>query len=48
MAGAHARVGDQLAAARHNFTRLPPIRSHAPLFDLREGGAAIGVEEVAA
>jgi cytochrome c oxidase subunit I len=24
---------------RHNFTRLPPIRSHAPLLDLREAAA---------
>jgi heme/copper-type cytochrome/quinol oxidase subunit 1 len=26
---------------RHNFTDLPPVRSHAPLLDLRleEGGA---------
>jgi cytochrome c oxidase subunit 1 len=24
--------------ARHNFDRLPPVRSYAPLFDLRHGG----------
>jgi cytochrome c oxidase subunit 1 len=33
---------------RHNFTRLPPIRSHAPLLDLREGAASVGAEGMAA
>ena len=33
---------------RHNFTRLPSIRSHAPLLDLREAAAAAGEEGVAA
>jgi cytochrome c oxidase subunit 1 len=32
---------------RHNFTRLPAIRSHAPLLDLREAAAAAGGEAVA-
>jgi cytochrome c oxidase subunit 1 len=29
---------------RHNFDRLPPIRSHTPLFDLREQGIDPAVE----
>jgi cytochrome c oxidase subunit 1 len=33
---------------QHNFTSLPPIRSHAPLLDLREAGTPAIVEGAAA
>jgi len=33
---------------RHNFSRLPPIRSHAPLLDLREETTTAGAGGIAA
>ena len=36
LGGPHARVGHELAAATPQLRRLPPIRSYAPLLDLRE------------